>query len=343
MRTMYVLWAPSSRRLEELADIFGGSIWASHILFRVRAASLLRYFIQGMRTLSHLFREDPDIVVVQNPPIFTALAGLIYKRLRKRILWIDNHCVWSEKNIRQPLIYVMIKSIEAYCFRRADLNTAPHTYWSREIERLGGRSNVMTIVDFVDEEWLNGADLTIRERLFKGFKWLLVSPSGGNPMERPDIVAKAIRDLDDIALVVTGNRRYLKRQIDAVGKGVKNVFFPGFLPEEEYRGLIATCDAAVNITDEPLTVPHFISEALAAGKPIVTTSDPSIRSLLGDKAVYVDHNDVDEVRNALRMLLENYEEYASRAREAYKRLRLIRMRQERAIKRFLGDFADQPI
>ena len=148
------MWAPSSRRLEELSEVFGGVVWRSHILFRLKVSAPLKYFFQAVKTLIFLTSEKPDVVVAQNPPIFAPLTCLVYARLTRRTIWIDHHCVWSEKNVRQPFLREFVRLIEAVCCRNADLNTAPNEFWAAEIKKLGGEAEALAMVDFVNKSWL---------------------------------------------------------------------------------------------------------------------------------------------------------------------------------------------
>ena len=331
-----IAWAPNSRRLSELSSLLGGSVWKTSILFRVKASAPIKYALQAFKTLVHLRSTMPKLIVVQNPPVFAPLACMLYARLKGGTLLIDHHCVWNVKNVRTPVLRRIIRALESYCCRSAHLNIVPNNCWAAEIRRMNREANVLTLVDFVDEGWLKGADITVRERMFPKHRWLMVAPCGGNPLERPDIAVRAAAGFQDLALAVTGWRKYLKKHVrEAERLKLQNVYFTDHLPEKAYRGLMATCDAVINITDEPFTVPHFICEALAAGKPVVSTPNPAVKSILAENAVYVKRNDVESLKEALQRLLENYGHYASRARKAYERLKRMRREQEKALKKFL--------
>jgi glycosyltransferase involved in cell wall biosynthesis len=334
--TVYIVWAPGSNRMDELSKSFGGKLWKFSVFFKMKASAPIKYPVQAFKTLLFLKGQKPNIVVAQNPPIFAPLTCLVYAKLTRRLLWIDHHCVWSEKSLRQPILRHFVRLIEAFCCRNADLNTAPNPSWALEIGRLNGGNEALTIVDFVDEGWFRDADLTVRRRMFPNYRWLLVAPCGGDPLERPDIAARAAVSFNDVALAITGRREHLEKHVEEVERlKADNVFFTGYLPERQYKGLIATCDAAVNITDEPLTVPHFICEALAAGKPVVSTPNPAVKSVYAGNVLYVERNDVESLRQALKRLLDNYDYYASKARKAYERLRRMRIEQENTLKEVL--------
>ena len=319
--------------MDELSKLFGGRLWKFSIFFKMKASAPIKYPVQALKTLLFLEGEKPSIIVAQNPPIFAPLTCLIYAKLARRFLWVDHHCVWSEKNLRQPILRHLVRLVEAFCCRNADLNTAPHTSWALEIEKLDRGASALTMVDFVDEGWFRDADLNVRRRMFPNYRWLLVAPCGGDPLERPEIAAGAAVSFNDLALAITGRRERLKRHVEEVERlKADNVFFTDYMPERQYKGLMATCDAAVNITDEPLTVPHFMCEALAAGKPVVSTPNPAVKSVYAENILYVERNDVESLKHALKRLLDNYDYYASKARKAYERLRRMRIEQEKILK-----------
>jgi hypothetical protein len=83
MKTSFIVWLGYHRRSELLAEHLGASL---HFVRWGRSGSVIqapfRYVVQTWKTWRILRQERPDVVVVQNPPIFCALAVYLYTRWR---------------------------------------------------------------------------------------------------------------------------------------------------------------------------------------------------------------------------------------------------------------------
>jgi glycosyltransferase involved in cell wall biosynthesis len=279
-------------------------------------------------------RSRPDIVIVQNPPIFAALTCLLYSILYKVRVVIDHHFIWSMSGfIRNPIVKSFIKAVEDFCIRRAYLNVTYSDDWEHELARIGAE-RTLTIYDFVDKSWMEGADLSVRERFPKD-KRIIVMPCGtGNPLERPDLLIEASKGEDNLIVVVTGNPKHLKEHIRKARElNALNIVFPGFLPDDQYRGLIATCDFVVNVSDEPYGIPHTITEGLAAGRPVILSENPSIKKLLGkDYPLLIPRNDVENIKRILSTAMGREPEFTKLMDSIYRELK---ERREKQVERLL--------
>jgi glycosyltransferase involved in cell wall biosynthesis len=335
MKILCVAWAKGSRRIESIASLVSGELWSYVMLPRVKLLAPFRYLIQGFITLMKLFKEKPEVVIVQNPPIFAPLVSLFYTKLFKKRLVIDHHCIWSEKTIKYPLIHDLIKFLERITIRRAEVNTSPNDFWTEKLINFGAKK-ALTLYDFVDKEWFKDADLSIREHFPKNCM-LILAPCGGHPLERPDVLIEAVKDLENVIVVITGRKKYLRKYMDLVAKlNVKNVYFTDFLPEDKYKGLLLTCDFIANISDEPYTIPHFIAEGLAAGKPIISSNNPAIANVFKKGVIKVNSNNPLEVKEKLELIIPKKEEYIQQAYFEYNELKRKSKEQEKTLLNFIS-------
>jgi len=332
LKILCLTWASKgSRRMYEIRSILKAEIWNYSIFFRMRPLAPIKYPVQAINTFIKLMKTRPDIVVVQNPPIFAALVCLIYRRFFGARIIIDHHFIWSMSNIlKNPVIRSFIGSIESFCIKTADLNITYADPWEYELTRIGAKET-LTIYDFVDEAWSKDADPSVR-REFPKNKKIIVMPVGGHPLERPGLLIEACRELDAMVLI-TGERKFLRRHMARTRElGAGNVVFTGFLPYRKYRGLIVTCDFVANISEEPYGIPHALCEALASGRPIIISENPAVRKLLGDNCpLILSNNDVDTIRRTFLSAFENQGEYVKLAEKFYKGLK---ERKERQVERF---------
>jgi len=324
LRILCLTWSPmGSRRMYDISELLGAEIWNYSVFYKEKMLSMIKYPVQAVVTFITLIKKRPDVVVVQNPPIFAALTCLIYSSFYRVRIVIDHHLIWSMSGfITNPILKLFIETVEKSCVRSADINTTYADDWESELVRMGAR-NPLTIYDFVDRTWIKNADLSIKERFPQG-KRIIVMPCGtGNPLERPDLLMESAKENADIIIVVTGNLRYLRDYVEKARRlDIRNVVFTGFLSDEKYRGLIATCDFVANISSEPYGIPHTVTEGLAAGRPVIISGNPSVRKLLGDDyPLVIPQNDIETVKKIISLAIEREDEFKTKARVLYKRLK----------------------
>ena len=330
MEFFCITWAIFSRRMDEIAAEIGGKRWDCSVLFRVKFLAPIRYLVTAVKTILKLIKEKPNVVIAQNPPTFLPLVCWLYCLFSKCNLIIDHHCIWSEKTIRYPVLKDFIASIEKFVARRARVNISPNEAWTRKLRKFG-KVNALTVIDYVEKV---DAKKVPRDRFCKT-KYLAVCPCGGHPDERPDLAIEAVKQLDDVTLVITGKKKYLKRFLPLEET---NVIFSGFLPNEEYFGLLREADFTLNITDEVNTIPHFIYEFVALGKPVISSSDEAITSTFGDCVYIVKKNEAEAVKAAIKDLLVNLDLWTNKIHLLHRKLKTKRLIQMEALMREIGAF-----
>lgn len=338
LKIICITWTPSgSRRIHDLRKLLDAEVWNYSIFYKEKILSMIKYPVQAVVTFTTLIKKRPDVVVVQNPPIFAALTCLLYAKFYGARVVIDHHLVWSMSGfINNPVLRAFIRTVEEFCVKRAYVNTTYADDWESELVKMGAGKTV-TIYDFVDKTWMERADLSVREKFPKDKK-IIVMPCGtGHVLERPDLLIEASKEIKDLLVVVTGSLKYLGEHVEkARSIGAENVVFTSFLPDRQYRGLIATCDFVANVSNEPYGIPHTITEGLAAGRPVIVSGNPSARKLLGDDyPLFIPRNDVETVKKIVCMAVEKEEEFKKYAADLYLRLKKKREEQVKKLFKFL--------
>ena len=314
--------------MHDIRSVLEAEIWNYSIFYKVKILSLIKYPVQAIKTFIKLVKSKPKTIIVQNPPIFAALTCLIYSKLYRVKIIIDHHFIWSMSGfIKNLVVKSFVNSIEKFCVRKADLNTTYTEYWEHGLVTIGA-GNVLTIYDFVDKTWVNDADRSVREKLPKDKKIIVMPCAGGHALERPDLLIEASKDIN-VIVIITGEKKYLQKHIMRAHElRAGNVMFTGFLSDRQYRGLIATCDFVANISDEPFGIPHVIGEALASGRSIIISNNPAIEKLLGDDyPLIVPSNDVNTIRNTILLASKRQKQYAKLTTKLYEKLKETREKQ----------------
>jgi glycosyltransferase involved in cell wall biosynthesis len=85
-----------------------------------------------------------------------------------------------------------------------------------------------------------------------------------------------------------------------------NVTFTGFLPDKDYIGLLRGADAVMALTYEDHTLQCGGIEAVAVGKPLITSDLSFLREHFFKGTVYVP-NHARGIRSGIQQMQQNYE------------------------------------
>ncbi|MCL4389955.1 MAG: glycosyltransferase family 4 protein [Patescibacteria group bacterium] len=117
--------------------------------------------------------------------------------------------------------------------------------------------------------------------------------------KRIDLAIKAVAKLKKASLLHLGAGPLLP-SIQALGRGLLgNRFFSTAVAYKEIPNYFAACDVVTLPSMSQENSPIVFLEAMAAGKPVVTTDAPRSRWTLGPAALYVDPRNLDEYAQAL--------------------------------------------
>jgi glycosyltransferase involved in cell wall biosynthesis len=324
MRTVCLVWAPFSDRMDELALSIGGERKNFQAGYLPRYLAPLKYLLFIMMTQIYLLRKKPNVVCAQNPPIFCPLACVPYCRLTGARLIVDHHNIWSVKVFGGSRVSYLFRLFERILAVFADVNTVPHRVWKEALERLSAKQ-VLTVHDYVEANPYPPSR-EIRGRVSSEGLVGIASGHQGYPLERVEAEALAAESVEGITLAITGPPARLEPRITTLGR-LQRVRYLGYLPKHEYDALKASCDLALNITDEPFTVNHVLFEYAAASLPTISSKREVIEAVFGDSLLYVTSSDRAEVAAKLRMLVNDPQllsEYKTRISRKFAQLREMR-------------------
>lgn len=310
--------------MDELAEAVGGERKNIHLGYLPRYLAPLKYVFLFVLTQAYLFRERPTVVYAQNPPVFCPMACVPYCRITHSKLVVDHHNIWSVKVFGDSRLSYPFRLLERLLGVFADINTVPHIVWKVGLQRLSFRQ-VLTVHDFVEANpFTKNAEL--RSRISSAGVIGIASGHQGYRLERVEAEALAAEAVEGVTLVITGPPERLAPRIKALG-ALRNVKYLGYLPKDEYEKTKASCDFALNITDEPFTVNHVLFEYAAAFLPTISTRRDVIVAVFGDALIYVEESTASSVAEKLRALCGDpatLREYRARMGEKFSELTVLR-------------------
>jgi glycosyltransferase involved in cell wall biosynthesis len=266
-------WDPVCQRSASIAEQLGKRLETIHYLWYRRPwVAPLKYSMQAVMTWRSLFRRRPGVVMVSNPPPFAACTAWVYCALTGSKLVVDAHTgVFLEPKWRPFL------ALNRFLMRRAALTLVTNAALQQQVAAWGARAFVLpdplppqTSGHFpLDNSKFNVA------AVFSFYE--------DEPVEEMLTVALPA----DVHVYVTGDNSRVPARLRA--RLSPQVTLCGFLPRADYDALIASCDAVLVLCTRPHTLLCGAYEAVAAGKPLVTSRSDAMQRYFRAGTIYVDN------------------------------------------------------
>jgi len=272
LKITFIVWAPYQRRAEILAEQVGASI---HFIYHRRTNRLLgttvAYAMQALRTWRVLRQECPDVVFVENPPIFCALVASFYAQRYGARYVIDSH---------------------------TGAFLSPKWRWSVGLHRLLSKGALVTIVHNTSQEkivkkwgcrylviaFTPGSYPPGEHYLFDG-QFNVAVVSSFREDEPVDLVFKAAALLPEVSFYITGDCARIAPSL--LPKKPENCYLTGYLSYERYVGLLRGVDAIMALTTGNHTLLMGAFEAVSVGTPIIVSDWPVLRDYFSLGTVHV--------------------------------------------------------
>ena len=300
-KSLVIAWASHSQRALTTAAELDGK---ASLQYETRLAGRLwllplRYLVQGWKTWRLLAQERPEVVIVQNPPIFASLTVALW-------CWLRGNSRPSGRRAS----YVI------------DAHTAsfhhPSWRWSHPLLRFLSRRAVVTLV--TDEAALGMLRSWKARGLFLANSLPTLSPPTGSigsegeervavitifeSVEPIEEVFAAARLLPRVTFYVTGDPKRAPSKLLEQKPG--NVILTGFLRGGNYSALLKNVHGLVILTKEPNDLSCGSYEALAMAKPVVASNGPEMRRFFTRGFIFVD-NTPQAIANGIKQMLNEQE------------------------------------
>jgi glycosyltransferase involved in cell wall biosynthesis len=295
-KVIFLVWAaPSlgSSRSRLLAQELGieAPVYLSAGKQRSDANAPLRFLIQGWQTLRLLFRRKPKVILVQSPPSFSVWFAALYCVLTGNHFIVDAH-----SDAFQRLRWLRPEFVYRWLARRALVTIVTDHYFEAIIHKWGGEVLVLRDPVAVHHPGifpLNGGPSVTFVNTF----------NGDEPLEE---VLKAAADLPQVEFYITGRAKPEHQALTQSAPA--NVRFTGYLPNEQYYGLLQGSQIVMSLTTRDHTLQCGACEALSLSRPIITSDWPLLREYFSQGTVHVDNSHAG-IRLGVERVLEDYTRY----------------------------------
>jgi glycosyltransferase involved in cell wall biosynthesis len=242
-----------------------------YLRFRSPPYAPFKYVLQAIATLRVLFGRHPQAVHVQNPPFVCALVVALYCRLTGSRFVVEYHTAAFGRAWRFAL------PAHKLVARAAAANIVTDDHWAQTVRSWGGHSIVMY------DAFL---DLPAGQPFAVGSRSNVAFVGTFAPDEPIEELLEAAALLPEADFYVTGDTARADKAV--LDNASPNVTFTGFLdPNGAYLGLLRAVDVVVVLTTRDHTLQLAGCEAIAVGKPLVTSDFAYLRRLFEQGAVFV--------------------------------------------------------
>ena len=270
MKSTFIAWTRYNRRSAILAEQFGASM---HHIYYGRPEdtnALIRYLVQSWRSWRVLLQERPDVVFVQNPPIFIIFVAYFYSLLFRARYVIDSHTGAFITDPWRSLLW-----LHKWFSKRA----AATIIHNKDQESFAQEWQVpYCVMGFILGTYPAGNAYPLPE----GFNVAFVcSFNGDEPVE---LVFEAAESLPEVNFFITGDYQRLSKERQALRPA--NCHFTGFMDYDDYVGLVRRVDAMLVLTTRNNTLLMGGFEAISLERPLIVSDSPILRNYFPLGTVY---------------------------------------------------------
>jgi len=272
MKISFIAWERYERRSDLLAQHLGATM---HHIYHGQRGKLLhapgRYLTQGIQTWNILSRERPDIVLVQNPPIFCALLAFLYALLYQAQYAIDSHtAAFTSPKWTWSLGLHRLLSL------RAAATIVHNDSQEKFVKQWGCR---YCVIGFIPGKYPAGEHYPLNEP----FNVAVINTFGED--EPLDDVLEAAADLPGVGFYITGDPRHADPHF--LTKKPDNCYFTGYLPDGQYVDLLREADFVMDLTTRDHCLLAGAFEAVCIGTPLIVSNWPTLREYFPLGTVHV--------------------------------------------------------
>ncbi len=276
-KMIFIAWIAYSCRSQLIAEKFQMKLYLIQSLKRRYFLAPLRYVLQAITTFRVLMREKPAVVFVQNPPIFAALVVYLYAKL-----WPAQYIIDAHTGALLEWRWQWSMFLFAFLARRAIATIVTNEHLAAMVEAWGAKTFII-------------ADIPTTFPQSKPFplngKFSVAVVNTFSPDEPVEEILEAAASLPEVQFYITGDPIRAKERFLQNPPG--NVKFTGFLPDEEYLGLLQSAQAIMVLTTVDHTMQRGACEAVSLGKPVITSRWPLLQTYFHKGTIHVDNTSRD--------------------------------------------------
>jgi glycosyltransferase involved in cell wall biosynthesis len=292
MDRVFLTWVPFSSRSHLLSHAFGAEpFYVRYLAKKTLPRTLARYAVAAFHTMFVLCRRRPAVIFAMNQPVFLPMIVCGYATLARAQYVLDSHSGLLNKRVWRFFIPIM-----KHVYRRCLLNIAHNEHDAGRYRAWGARSAVLATELYAYDAYEPRPLATARNVVVIG------KFAADEPFE--EVLAAATR-LDDVHFYFTGPRERAERRLERSSLP-RNATLTGYLPREEFIGLVKAADVALALVTTENTMQMGAWEAMSCGVPVILSDWELLRATFPKGALFV-RNHRESIEAGIRSFFENRE------------------------------------
>ncbi len=289
MKTTFITWYPNCRRSDTIASKLEGSSYLIHFLqFKQPLLAGPKYIAQAYSTLRILLKEKPDVILAASPPVFAVVVVAFYCLFTKSRYIVDAHTGMFD----DPR-WTWLLPLTKYLSRQAICTIVTNNYLHEEVESWGASSIIIGDVPVVFPE-------TNDKNLGDGKHVVVVNTfSQDEPLNE---ILEAAKNTPSVIFHITGNLKHSRHR--EFSSPPDNVKYTGWVTDDEYAALLRSANVVMCLTTSDHTMQRGGYEAMALGKPLVTSDWSVLRETFSAGTIYT-NNSANNISSSVLKALEN--------------------------------------
>lgn len=314
MDRVWITW-DDHRRSRELSAAFK----CSYVVISSTGPSGISHFKNIVKTTVFLVRSRKALIFVQNPSRILAALSAFLKLFFGFRLIVDRH---TNFRIGKPIGYDPREWFAVLCsefsLRFSDLTIVTNDFLREYVIAKGGKSLVLPDrIPYLDKEHdfirNNSKSLEIDPKI------VVFICTFANDEPYLEVIRSAQFLNSNIRIYVTG--KYNERVLSSIGEVPENVFLTGYLPDNEYEGLLHSANVILDFTTLEWCLVCGGYEAMSVEKPFVTSDTVALKEFYQEGALYSDHSPEDIAKKII-FSINNENELAIRLKNRAKKVDL---------------------
>lgn len=251
--------------------------------FLKRTLDYISFMVSAV--VAAIFLPKPDVIVATSPQFFTAVAGHLLARLRRRPFVFELRDLWPDSIVavgamQDSWLIRLLHRWEYYLYKSAArIVTVTHSFKTVlsgngvPPDRIAVVTNGVELQEFLPRERPErlASYLGVKGKFIAAYVGTLGMAHGLRSVLR---AAELLRDRQDIAFVLVGTGAAERALVEeAMHRGLNNVQFVGAVDRQEVKEYWRLADVAlVLLRDTPLfshVIPSKMFEAMGTARPII--------------------------------------------------------------------------
>lgn len=241
---------------------------------------VVRYIVSIYKTLLIINKNKPDILVVQNPSLVLALLTVSLKKIFGYIIVVDSHNAGVRPfEGKKYWANMLAKTV----IENTDLTIVTNEMLGMYIQEVGGKAVILP-------DPFPAISCPQTSNITKSNDYYNIVCISSWAEDEPYIeVLKAAAQLPvNARLFISGNSKGKEKVFNDIIPS--NVKLTGYLSEQDYINLLCNSNLCIVLTTRNDCMVCGAYEAIAAGKSLLLSNTPVLKSYFGNYAQFTDND-----------------------------------------------------